>query len=55
MEKEDLIMRIQETADLDPNEIAMKKAALLIYQSSTISCFTGAGMSVESGIPDFRY
>lgn len=55
VEKEDLIVRIQETVNLDPNEIAMKKAALLIYQSKSISCFTGAGMSVESGIPDFRY
>lgn len=54
IEKSDLIARAKATEDLDPNEIAVKKAAELIKQATSIVCFTGAGMSVESGIPDFR-
>lgn len=32
----------------------VEKAALVIKNSSYLSCFTGAGISVESGIPVFR-
>ncbi|KAH9564817.1 hypothetical protein CY35_04G044800 [Sphagnum magellanicum] len=41
--------------DLDPRvEKELKQAALLIAQAQSVVAFTGAGISVESGIPDFR-
>ncbi len=36
------------------NEQSIDKARRLIENSSSIVAFTGAGISVESGIPDFR-
>ncbi len=36
------------------NERAIRRAAELVGESSTIVVFTGAGVSTESGIPDFR-
>jgi len=35
-------------------EEAVQKAAHLIHNAASISVFTGAGISVDSGIPDFR-
>ena len=35
-------------------EERIKKAAKVIYQSKKTIALTGAGISVESGIPDFR-
>jgi len=32
----------------------LKKAAVLLYEAKKIVAFTGAGVSTESGIPDFR-
>ena len=32
----------------------IKKLAELIKDAKDIACLTGAGMSTESGIPDFR-
>ena len=36
------------------DEIAIRRAADLVRQSSRIVVFSGAGISTESGIPDFR-
>ncbi len=36
------------------NDEAIRKAANWIYESQRIVVFTGAGISTESGIPDFR-
>lgn len=38
----------------DSNAQAIERAAELVRQSSKIVVFTGAGVSTESGIPDFR-
>jgi NAD-dependent deacetylase len=38
--------------DIDP--AAIERVAALVRQSSRIVVFTGAGVSTESGIPDFR-
>jgi len=54
IEKVDLISKIEKTAHLDPLLISFNRAVGLISKSKKIVCFTGAGMSVESGIPDFR-
>ncbi|MBN1337179.1 MAG: NAD-dependent deacylase [Deltaproteobacteria bacterium] len=39
-------------APLDPE--ALERAARLLADAHSVVAFTGAGMSVESGIPDFR-
>jgi len=36
------------------NALEIKKIADLILESNTIVAFTGAGISTESGVPDFR-
>ncbi|MFX0052736.1 MAG: NAD-dependent deacetylase, partial [Candidatus Hermodarchaeota archaeon] len=36
------------------DDIKIEKAARLIKSSNYIVAFTGAGISTESGIPDFR-
>jgi len=54
IEKCDLVKKIHETADKDPLTISINQATELVFKSKSVACFTGAGMSVESGIPDFR-
>jgi len=39
--------------DLNTNDY-IQRAAKFIHDSKKILVFTGAGISVESGIPDFR-
>ena len=39
---------------MEDREILIERAADLILKSGRITVFTGAGMSTESGIPDFR-
>jgi NAD-dependent SIR2 family protein deacetylase len=39
---------------MQDNEDAVDRAARLLCNASSVSVFTGAGISVDSGIPDFR-
>lgn len=39
---------------MDPDGATISRAAALVRQSSRVVVFTGAGISTESGIPDFR-
>jgi NAD-dependent deacetylase len=36
------------------DQASIKKAALMLSQAKRVAVFTGAGISTESGIPDFR-
>jgi NAD-dependent deacetylase len=38
----------------DGDDESLERAAELIHNASSVSVFTGAGISVDSGIPDFR-
>ena len=41
--------------DTTPDEgAAIRRVASLLHEAKSVSCLTGAGMSTESGIPDFR-
>ena len=42
------------TGSVTLSEEAIQKLGQLIDEASNIVCFTGAGISTESGIPDFR-
>lgn len=46
------VLGVQTLADLDPDQLA--KARDLIASSQHIAVLTGAGISTDSGIPDFR-
>jgi NAD-dependent deacetylase len=40
--------------ELEPTTIAIKEAASLLRSARHLVAFTGAGISVESGVPPFR-
>jgi NAD-dependent deacetylase len=45
---------MQERCAVSDKQSPVREAAALIRQASSLTAFTGAGVSVESGIPAFR-